>query len=93
MFAALDLKRNHYENTPMLYTAIFHFCKNINFRMKNRVIFHIFAQNIDCGYTLEAPQEAVLTSTHNLCFGAKNKKLMYTPVYPFYCIKVVCKGV
>ena len=28
------------------------------------LIFHIFAQNIDCGYTTEA----VLTSTHNLCF-------------------------
>ena len=28
--------------------------------------FNIFAQTIDCGYT-----EAVLTSTHNLCFGTK----------------------
>ena len=27
----------------------------------------IFAQNIDCGYLLEG--KAVLTSTHNLCFG------------------------
>ena len=26
----------------------------------------IFAQNIDCGYS-----EAVLKSTHNLCFGVK----------------------
>ena len=42
-------------------------------------IFLIFAQNIDCGYTLEPPHrggarrfygEAVLTSTHNLCFAA-----------------------
>ena len=24
---------------------------------------------------------AVLTSTHNLCFGAKIRKNMYTPVY------------
>ena len=31
-------------------------------------IFHISAQNIDCGYMLELPREAVLTSTHNLCF-------------------------
>ena len=37
--------------------------------------------------------EAVLTCTHNLCFGAKIRKL-YTPVNPqFYCIKVGCKGV
>ena len=45
----------HYENTSMRYTAIFHGCKNDNFQMKNSNIFLIFAQNIDCGYTLELP--------------------------------------
>ena len=39
----------------MQYTAIFHGCKNDNFQMKNSDIFLIFAQNIDCGYTLEPP--------------------------------------
>ena len=39
--------------------------------MKNFDIFLILPQNIDCGYTLERLGEAVLTSTHNLCFGAK----------------------
>ena len=34
------------------------------FQIKNSDIFHISAQNIDCGYSLEPP----LTSTHNLCF-------------------------
>ena len=36
----------------------------------------IFAQNIDCGYTLEPPR-------HNLYFGAKIRKIgipMHTPV-------------
>ena len=33
------------------------------------IIFLISAQNIDCGYT-----EAVLTSTHNLCFEQKYEK-------------------
>ena len=47
---------SHYENTPMQYTAIFHGCKNDNFQMKNSDVFLIFAQNIDCGYTLEPPQ-------------------------------------
>ena len=46
--------------------------------------YNYFAQNIDCGYTLEPPQcrliEAVLMSTHNLCFRANNKKIMYAPV-------------
>ena len=46
----------HYENKPRLYTAIFHVCKNDNFQMKNCNIFHIFAPNIDCGYTLEPSQ-------------------------------------
>ena len=44
---------NHYANTPMQYTAIFHGCKNHNFQMKKSAIFLIFSQNIDCGYTLE----------------------------------------
>ena len=37
------------------YTAIFHGCKNDNFKMKIFDIFLVFAQNIDCGYTLEPP--------------------------------------
>ena len=45
----------HYEYTPMQYTAIFHGCKIDHFQMKNSDIFLIFAQNIDCGYTLEPP--------------------------------------
>ena len=39
-----------------------------NFQLKNINIFNIFAQNIDCGYSLEPCQGAVLTSTHNVCF-------------------------
>ena len=42
--------------------------------------FFIFAQSIDCGYMLELPSlievvlnEAILTSTYNLCFRAKKK--------------------
>ena len=38
------------------------------------IIFHISAQNIDCGYSLELPPWAVLTSTHNLCFEQKYEK-------------------
>ena len=30
--------------------------KNENFQIKNSDIFHISAQNIDCGYSLELPQ-------------------------------------
>ena len=48
--------------------------KMIIFQMKIFDIFLIFAQNKDCGYI-----EAVLTSTHNLCFRAKIRRKMYTP--------------
>ena len=75
------------------YTAIFHGCKNDNFQMKFFDIFLIFAQNIDCGYTLEPPQRAVLTSTHNLCFGAKLEKYVNPSKPHFFYIKVGCKGV
>ena len=46
----------HYANMSVQYTAIFHGCKNDNFQMKFFDIFLIFAQNIDCGYTLEPPR-------------------------------------
>ena len=67
---------------PMQYKEIFKVIKNENFPLKN---FDIIAQNIDCGYT---------TSTHNLCFGAKIRKIgipLQTPVLPY--IKVGFKGV
>ena len=53
----------HYENMRMQYLVIFHCCKNDNFQMKNCDIFFYFCV------------EAVLTSTHNLCFRAKIRKL------------------
>ena len=40
----------------MQYTEIFCSCKNENFIKKKNDIFLIFAQNIDCGYTLELPR-------------------------------------
>ena len=52
-----------------------------SFRGKNLTFFLIFAQNIDCGYTLGP----VLTSTHNLCFRAKIRK-MNTSINPSFTI-------
>ena len=52
---------------PIKITRKFYHQKNTEkFQIKNSDIFHISAQNIDCDYSLEG--EAVLTSTHNLCF-------------------------
>ena len=53
----------HYENTPIQIHRKFHLQKLKNFRYKNSdkksekyIIFHISAQNIDCGYLLEPPR-------------------------------------
>ena len=48
--------------------------KNWKISDKNSDIFHISAQNIDCGYLLEPPRRVHLTSTHNLCFWAEIRK-------------------
>ena len=64
----------------MQYTEICKVVKNENFQLNTLDIFLIFAQNIDCGYTLEPHR---LTSTHILCFRAKIRKIgipLHTPV-------------
>ena len=50
------LETPHYENMSMQYEAISKSGKNNFFRCKNVTFFLIFAQNIDCGYTLEPPR-------------------------------------
>ena len=45
----------HYDITPIQYTENFRTVKIGNFHIKNCDNFLIFAQNIDCGYTLEPP--------------------------------------
>ena len=47
---------NHYENTPIQIYRKNSPPKTENFQIKNSDIFHISAQNIDCGYSLEPPQ-------------------------------------
>ena len=65
----------HYANMSVQYTAIFHGCKNDNFQMKIFDIFLIFAQNIDCGYTLEPPQRGGSNEYTQSMFCSKNKKI------------------
>ena len=45
----------HYENMPIQIYRKFHLQKPKNIQIKNSDIFHISAQNIDCGYSLEPP--------------------------------------
>ena len=69
----------------MQYTEIFFSAVKIeNFHQKNVDIFLIFAQNIDCGYTLEPPRRSM--------FWSKIKKNRYTPAYPSFA-KIYKSGV
>ena len=74
----------HYENLPM--TEIFLVLKIEHFQLKKFDIFLIFAQNIDCGYTLEPPRQGGSNEYPQFMFWSKNKKNRYTPAYPTFTI-------
>ena len=68
--------------------------KNENFQIKNSDIFHISAQNINCGYSLEPPRRGGSNEYPQSMFLSKNKKNNVYPGKPqFYYIKVGFKGV
>ena len=75
----------NYENTPMQYTEIFSAVKIENF-IRKILIFFIFAQNIDCGYTLEPPHRGGSNGYPQSMFWSKNKKNRYTPANPSFAI-------
>ena len=60
-------------------------------------MFNIFAENIDCGYTLEPPWRDSSNECPQSMFWIKNKKicipLYYSSIPHFYYIKVGFKGV
>ena len=83
----------HYENTPIQICRNFHLQKLKNFQMKNSDIFHISAQNIDCGYSLAPPWGSSNEYPQSM-FLSRNKKNNVYPCKPqFYYIKVGLKGV
>ena len=71
----------------MQYKEIFKVVKNENFPLKNFDIFLIFAQNIDCGYTLELPCRGGSNEYPQSMFWSKNKKNRYTPATPVLLFK------
>ena len=84
----------HYENTPIQIYRKFHLQKTENFQIKISDIFHISAQNIDCGYSLEPPQRGGSNEYPQYMFLSRNKKNNVYPCKPqFYYIKVGFKGV
>ena len=68
--------------------------KNEHFQIKNSDIFHISAQNIDCGYSLELSWWGGSNEYPQSMFFSRNKKNNVCPRNPqFYYIKVGFKGV
>ena len=76
----------HYENTPIQIYRKFHLQKIEKNSYKNSDIFHISAQNIDCGYSLEPPRRGGSNEYPQSIFFSKIRKIMYTPVNPSFTI-------
>ena len=68
------------------------FKKSKIFRRKKFDFFLIFAQNVDCGYTLEPPRRGGSNEYPQSMFWSKNKKNRYTPETPFFYINVGYEG-
>ena len=63
------------------------------FQIKNSDIFHISAQNRDCGYSLEPPRRGGSNEYPQSMFLSRNNKNNVHPCKPqFYFIKVGLRG-
>ena len=86
LLARVYLSSCHYDNTAIRIYRKFHFQKPEN--------FHISAQNMDCGYSLEPPRRRGSNEYPQSMFLSRNKKNNVYPCKPqFYYIKVGFKGV
>ena len=83
---ALPLRKHAYSNILKLSIP--------KFSDKNSDIFHISAQNIDGGYSLEPPRRGGSNEYPQSMFLSRSKKNNVCPCKPqFYNIKVWFKGV
>ena len=84
----------HYENTPIQLYRKLHLQKIENFQIKNSAIFYIYAQNIDCGYSLEPPRRGGSNEYPQSMFLSRNNKNNVYPCKPqFHYIQVGFKGI
>ena len=87
-------KKNITKTRLFKYTENFTTKKKAFFRIKIFDIFHISAQNIDCGYSLELPRRGSSNEYPQSMFLSRNKENNVYPCKPqFYYIKVGFKGV
>ena len=82
-------KKAHYENTPIHISRRIT-SKKLKIPRLKTDIFHISAQNLDCGYLLEPPRRGGSNEYPlSMCLSKKKKKkrkIMYTPVNPSFTV-------
>ena len=67
--------RGYYENMPIQIYRKFYPPKTEHFQIKQKSdIFHISAQNIDCGYSLEPPRRGGYNEYPQSKFLSRNKQ-------------------
>ena len=79
--ASHPLRKHAYSNILKILQS-----KTEHFQIKNSDIFHIFAPNIDCGYSLEPPRRGGSNEYPQSMFTSRTRKIMYTPVNPSFTI-------
>ena len=85
----VSLRKHAYSNTFKISPP-----KTESFQTKILIFFHISAQNIDCGYSLESPRRGGSNEYPQSMFLSRNQKNNVYPCKPqFYYIKVGFKGV
>ena len=88
-FKSNSLQKQAYSNIKKISSP-----KPENFQIKICDDFHISAQNIDCGYSLEPPHRGGSNEYPQSIFLSRNKKNNVYPFKPqFYYTKVGFKGV
>ena len=65
-------------NIQQYFTAV----KMFKFRLNFFIFFLFLLKTLIAGTRKNRLSEAVLTSTHNVCFRVKKKEIMYIPVNP-----------
>ena len=78
---SITLRKHAYSNILKMLPP-----KTESFLIKSSDIFHISAQNIDCGYSLELPRWGRSNEYPQSMFWAEIRKIMYTPVNPSFTI-------
>ena len=68
------------------YIEKFHLQNLKNIQIKNSDIFHISAQNIDCGYSLEPPRRGGSNEYPQSMFLSRNKKNNVYPCKPQFSL-------